>query len=241
MSAAMSFSAGTQGASMAEYYAKSSRGRQVLRDRLYPLPRSARNLLLILDPSRPVRHWVNMVRGAGWAELGVLEQAGLIVPVTEPGPADTAPAPLASDFHTTFPSDFHADLQTVAPLPAGVPLFVRPAQGRAPARVDPVPVAAPCRPGAIWPTAAGRASAASCSPQRSCLGYADLYDSLNALTRQTLGLLRGYRYTLRIEKAQGLDDLERVAEDFVLEVERLRGLAAARTVARALGLGEPEG
>ena len=69
---AVPFGPGVQGTSMAEYYAKSMRGRQVLRDRLYPLPRSARNLLLILDPSRPVRHWVNMVRGAGWAELGVL-------------------------------------------------------------------------------------------------------------------------------------------------------------------------
>ncbi|MFM2348056.1 MAG: hypothetical protein RL654_2809 [Pseudomonadota bacterium] len=204
---------------MAEYYAKSIRGRQVLRDRHYPLPRSARNLLLILDASKPVRQWLQMVHGVGWAEVGVLEQAGLIEPVPEAGPAETRPAPLPSDFGPVFRPDELAEL--TLPIPLKMPRLVAP------------------------PVCASQEADLPCSafmplvtrPRlHSTLGHADLYDSLNALARQTLGLFRGYRYTLRIEKAQDLDELEQVASDFVAEVERLRGRAVARTVRRALGL-----
>lgn len=72
---------------------------------------------------------------------------------------------------------------------------------------------------------------------RSALGYSELYDSLNALVRETLGLLKGYRYTLRIERAQNVAELESVAAAFVVEVRRLRGDSMARMVERALGLG----
>lgn len=211
---------------MAEYYAKSVRGRQVLRDRHYPLPRSARNLLLILDASKPVRQWLQMVHGVGWAEVGVLEQAGLIEPVPEAGPAETRPAPLPSDFGPVFRPDELARL--ALPIPPKVPRFVPPASRTEPPKSVPAPQEADLQ-SAFIPL--------STRPRlHSTLAYTDLYDSLNALARQTLGLFRGYRYTLRIEKAQDLDDLEQVATDFVAEVERLRGLATARTVRRALGL-----
>ncbi|HMZ00098.1 MAG TPA: hypothetical protein PLW24_16810 [Burkholderiaceae bacterium] len=72
---------------------------------------------------------------------------------------------------------------------------------------------------------------------RSALGYSELYDSLNALVRETLGLLKGYRYTLRIERAQNVTELESVAAAFVVEVRRLRGDSMARMVERALGIG----
>jgi len=72
---------------------------------------------------------------------------------------------------------------------------------------------------------------------RSALGYNELYDSLNALVRETLGLLKGYRYTLRIERAQNVAELESVAAAFVVEVRRLRGDSMARMVERALGIG----
>jgi hypothetical protein len=72
---------------------------------------------------------------------------------------------------------------------------------------------------------------------RSALSYSELYDSLNALVRETLGLLKGYRYTLRIERAQNVTELESVAAAFVVEVRRLRGDSMARMVERALGIG----
>lgn len=79
--------------------------------------------------------------------------------------------------------------------------------------------------------------AASAIGGRSALGYSELYDSLTALVRETLGLLKGYRYTLRIERAQNVAELESVAAAFVVEVRRLRGDSMARMVERALGIG----
>jgi hypothetical protein len=69
------------------------------------------------------------------------------------------------------------------------------------------------------------------------LGYTELYNSLNALMRETLGLFRGYRYTLRIERAQNIAELEAVAHEFINEVKHVRGESMARMVQRALGLG----
>ncbi|BDI03746.1 hypothetical protein [Sphaerotilus microaerophilus] len=72
---------------------------------------------------------------------------------------------------------------------------------------------------------------------RTGLDYSELYDSLNALVRETLGLLKGYRYTLRIERARNVIELEAVAGAFLIEVRRVRGDSTARMVERALRLG----
>jgi hypothetical protein len=68
------------------------------------------------------------------------------------------------------------------------------------------------------------------------LGYEETYASLNALVREHLGLLKAFKYTLDVEKAQGLAELLLVAERFVAEVQASKGPAAARRVRRALGL-----
>lgn len=68
------------------------------------------------------------------------------------------------------------------------------------------------------------------------LGYQELYDSLNALSKEQLGLFKGYRFALEIEKASGLDELREVAQRLVEEVQRVKGESAAQMVRRALGL-----
>lgn len=68
------------------------------------------------------------------------------------------------------------------------------------------------------------------------LDYAELYDSLNALAKEQLGLFKGYRFTLEIERASGLDELREVAQRFVIEVRKAKGESAAQMVRRALGL-----
>jgi hypothetical protein len=67
------------------------------------------------------------------------------------------------------------------------------------------------------------------------LSYTELYDSLNGLIREQLGLFRGYRFSLDIEKASGLPELVDVARRFIDTVHDQRGEAAAQMVARALG------
>lgn len=68
------------------------------------------------------------------------------------------------------------------------------------------------------------------------LGYQELYDSLNALSKEQLGLFKGYRFALEIEKASGLEELREVAVRLVEEVQRVKGDSAAQMVRRALGL-----
>ena len=68
------------------------------------------------------------------------------------------------------------------------------------------------------------------------LGYAELYDSLNALSKEQLGLFKGYRFALEIEKASGIEGLREVALKLVDEVQKAKGDSAAQMVRRALGI-----
>ena len=224
---------------MSEYYIKSSRGRQALRERSHALPRSTRNLLLILDASRPVRHWLAMVRGADWSDVAVLTRAGFIEAVAAPGAPETRPM-LGGELNADFrPSDFHLSMVT-----ADDDLAL---MERRPVVAAPRPVAAPVRPAPARPVVAEEidsgfmpldrlAPAVAPATGAAPLGYADLYDSLNALVRQSLGLFAGYRYALRIERARDVIELRRVAQDFIRDVHRRHGSSVGRVVQRALGL-----
>lgn len=68
------------------------------------------------------------------------------------------------------------------------------------------------------------------------LSYTELYDSLNALSKEQLGLFKGYKFALEIEKASGIEGLRLVAVKLVEEVQKVKGDSAAQMVRRALGL-----
>jgi hypothetical protein len=68
------------------------------------------------------------------------------------------------------------------------------------------------------------------------LSYRDLYDSLDALSKEQLGLFKGYKFALEIEKASGVEELREVAQRPVVEVQKVKGDSAAQMVRRALGL-----
>jgi hypothetical protein len=103
-------------------YAKTEAGRAEIRARALPLSRTARNLLLVLDASKPAADWLRLVAGATEADFETLRQQGLIAPQNAAGqpvavPPVTAPAPLA-------PSAAPAAGPVSAP-PAGSPLLDR--------------------------------------------------------------------------------------------------------------------
>lgn len=169
-------------------------------------------------------------------------------------PAAAAPAPLWRDTTGELP-----------PRPRGRAVAAE-APGRRPAPPASEVAAAPAAPRPRWSAQAQAALAATASETallseppsgwsaqesagfvpldaggnpvgRTGLDYSELYDSLNALVRETLGLLKGYRYTLRIERARNVIELEAVAGAFLIEVRRVRGDSTARMVERALRLG----
>lgn len=68
------------------------------------------------------------------------------------------------------------------------------------------------------------------------LGYGQLYEQLNAQIKKHLGLIKGYHFSLEIEKASSLADLREVAVRLVDEVQRAKGEGAAQSAQVALGL-----
>jgi hypothetical protein len=127
---------------------KTDSGRAEIRQRALALTRTARNLLLILDASKPADDWIALVNGATPTDFAGLADQGLVEPV-----------------------------------------------GGAPAAV---PAA---EPGAF-------------DELRSALmalDYESLYNLLTAQVREQMGLIKGYRMALEIERCAGLPELQALA------------------------------
>jgi hypothetical protein len=225
---------------MADYFRKTDRGRREVRERSLRLSRPARNLLLIMDGSRTIGAWVGLCQRATLADGVALLEAGLIEAVPGPTPPETGLAP----FPETQPQ--HTQPVPLTALPPLGGLSDLSARLPPPTQLDmlsqPLPWDSVTRPGSGLPSldAGGFApldARGARAGRLTGLSHDDLLISLNALVRESLGLFRGYRYTVRVERARDVDELEEVARDFVSEVRRLRGDTMARMVQRALGLG----
>lgn len=77
---------------MTSRFSKTEAGRAEIRGRALPLSRHARNLLLIIDGSRPAVEWLGLVHGATETDLQVLVEHGLIEGAAAPGAAAGAAA-----------------------------------------------------------------------------------------------------------------------------------------------------
>jgi hypothetical protein len=94
-------------------HSKTDAGRAEIRARALPLSRAARNLLLVLDASKPAGEWLRLVTGATEADLEALRQQGLIVPQGGGAPPGAQPpAPAQPPAAAPAPS-------AAAPAPAG--------------------------------------------------------------------------------------------------------------------------
>ncbi len=78
-----------------QLHAKTEAGRAEIRAHAVPLSRTARNLLHVLDASRPLSEWLRLVAGATEADLQTLIQHGLIAPQAAPAGAARAPTAAA--------------------------------------------------------------------------------------------------------------------------------------------------
>ena len=65
-------------------------------------------------------------------------------------------------------------------------------------------------------------------------GYKVLYDRLTAEARAQLGLIKGYKLILDIERCSGPDEIRLLAERFVEQVRALHGDTKARALAQRL-------
>ena len=99
-------------------HSKTDAGRAEIRARALPLSRAARNLLLVLDASKPAGQWLSLVAGATESDLDTLRQHGLIAPQGGMGqPQMQAAQPAAAAAPLAAPG-------TAAAAPAGGSLLL---------------------------------------------------------------------------------------------------------------------
>ena len=184
---------------------KTEAGRREITERSLPLSRSARNLLFSIDAQRSAGQWLELVRGSGPVELRQLLAAGLIS--RAPGGSGTAPA----------------------------------GPGMAAAAAVNAAVTATTRPATTAPSTVAGPDAAPVARARIGLGealqaqnYRLLYDHLTVEARQQLGLIKGYKLILDIEKCVGAPELRALALRFVEQVRQAKGDAEARALVQRL-------
>ncbi|WP_374568659.1 hypothetical protein [Ideonella sp.] len=66
-------------------------------------------------------------------------------------------------------------------------------------------------------------------------GYNALYDALTSVGKAKLGLMRGYRFMLEVEKCTGPDELRSLALKFAEQLRTEHGMAAVGELTYAIG------
>ena len=155
---------------LAKPFAKTDAGRSEIQRKTWPLARTARNLLLIIDPGRSAAQWLALVQGATPADLQALLDAGLVAAV---------------------------GVATAAPAAAAAP----------------------------------RMSLAQALETKS---YPILYARITAEARPRLGLLKGYKLILDVERCSGPAELRALAQRFIEQVRSTDGDSAALALAKLL-------
>lgn len=174
--------------------------------RAHQLSRPVRNLLLVINDSRTIEEWLTGVNGVTAGDVALLRELGLI---TQAGAAQPAGAA------TARPGDLREGSARPAAAPAAAP--VRPA---------PAPAPAPAANDGDWQRTQQVIRAA---------GYTALYDALNSIGKAKLGLVKGYRFALEVEKCSGPDDLRVLALKFAEQLRTEHGMAAVGELTYAIG------
>jgi hypothetical protein len=66
-------------------------------------------------------------------------------------------------------------------------------------------------------------------------GYSALYDALNSVGKAKLGLVRGYRFALEVEKCSGVEEIRTLALKFAEQLRAEHGMAAVGEFTYAIG------
>ena len=86
----------------------------------------------------------------------------------------------------------------------------------------------------VSPGAAAAPVAEPLPPTLSPLSYTELYSYLTRHAKQYLGLMKGYRLVLEVERCTDHAALRELASRFVMDVQQAQGEAVADQVRRAL-------
>ncbi|MEN9543792.1 MAG: hypothetical protein RLZZ598_625 [Pseudomonadota bacterium] len=206
-------------------YAKTEAGREEIRTRRRGLPRTTRNLLLMIDGERSSAYLLEHLQGVGVTDLEQLHAEGLIEPTTGATEASEATVAVLADakrveldlmLHTMPGMLDEGTEPAVVPITAAMPgLSLEPE--------PPLPMG-----GAL------RAEDREVRAAIEALSYDQLYQLLADQARERLGMIRAYKLTLDLERAQSLGALRALALQFVSTVRELRGPVVAGELRREL-------
>ena len=187
-------------------YVKTEAGRDEIRSRARGLSRTLRNLLLMIDGNRSSAYLIEHLQGVAVVDIEQLAADGLIEAV----PALTPPPPVVLDVTL----DSAAGVLTAAAEPAPMPM--------------PMPMPSSPQPAPVDDRAEDREVLAAIK----AMSYQKLYKLLTAQARDRLGVVRGYKLALDVERTQSLEGLQQLALQFVSSVRELRGPAVAGELRR---------
>lgn len=196
-----------------ERYEKSEAGRAEIKTRALVQGRIARNLLLVIDPTKTGGQWLGMVQGATQADLALLLQHGLVAPAAGVARAVAASSGAAAASAGSPPSRSAGSLSVSSPAPSST---VPP--GSVPTASRPMPVTGTRPMGAPV----------------SSLDFQQLYTALTVFAKQQ-GLLKGYRLALEVEQCADFEQLQTLALDVVDRIRATKGDAAAHELRETLG------
>ena len=186
---------------MSSRYVRTPAGQVEIQARAHQLSRPVRNLLLVINDSRPIDEWLASVNGVAAADVAMLKDLGFIAEAG--GPAAAKPS---------RPGDLREGAAKPAP---------------APARAAPAPAPASAGDhGVDWQRTLDVIRGA---------GYTALYDALNSVGKAKLGLVKGYRFALEVEKCSGPDEIRALALKFAEQLRNEHGMAAVGEFTYAIG------
>ncbi len=208
-----------------ERYEKSEAGRAEIKTRALVQGRIARNLLLVIDPTKTGGQWLGMVQGATPADLELLLQHRLVAPAVAAGRA--AAAGVGAGAGAGAAASSGAGLASAGSTPS---------RSAAPSSAHSQVPASTLAPGSVA-TASRPMPVSSTRPMGapvSALDFQQLYTALTVFAKQQ-GLLKGYRLALEVEQCTDFEQLQTLALDVVDRIRATKGDAAAHELRETLG------
>lgn len=189
-------------------YVKTAAGLSEIQGRTRPLSRSVRNLLLVINDTQPTTYWLDSVKGISEDDIGLLEAEGLIEPAK--GTSSKA-ASTARPSARPVASETAPEVTTPAPAPVPVPVLSQ---------------------SAVSNDGEGDWSLVQQTIQTA--DYSHLYNALTSQGKAQLGLMKGFRFVLEVEKCNGIAELQALARSFVEQLRNEQGMNAVRKFSDAL-------
>jgi hypothetical protein len=204
-------------------YVKTPAGHAEIQAKAMALSRPVRNLLLLINDSQPDDYWLQQIRGVSESDLDMLRSAQLIeARGGTSGRVSSSGNSAAAVMDAFAVAAAAADAEAVA-LQAAHAANGMDSQSPSSGLDSGLP--GDDASAALWNKLNRAVREAS---------YNTLYDVLTSQGKAALGLMRGYRFALEVERCNGLPELQAFTLEFLEQLRDDHGMATVRRFYDAL-------